>query len=274
MQITLDHQGHRPLRVVQLTDSHLGADDTAELLGMNTDNSLDLVLDMLQQRSDQFDVILVTGDIALHGAREAYERFQNKLARFEQATLWLAGNHDDSAFMRDVVGFGNEMARSALVAGWQLIMLDSVQPNEVGGSLSQSELNFLRHCLQQQPDLPALVALHHHPMAVGCEWLDEQQISNSEEFLDLVRSHANVKVVCWGHVHQIFDTTSAGVRFMSSPSTCVQFAQNSADFKLDPAAPGVRWMELHADGHVDTEIWRLSGVNLNVDLESTGYAQD
>jgi len=272
LHISIDH-GQRPIRIVQLTDCHLGEDDSATLLDMNTDNSLDHVLDMLADRSDEFDLILVTGDIALHGAREAYSRFQTKLSRFEQPTIWVGGNHDNIQYMREVVGFGTEMSRSVSIGDWQLITLDSVDPGAVGGCLSESELRFLRHCLEQDPDRPALIGLHHHPLPIGCDWLDEQQISNSEQFLSIVRSHQNVKAVCWGHVHQDWDTTAAGVRYLSAPSTCVQFAPNSLDFKLDALQPGVRWLELHGDGRVETDVWRLTGVNIHVDLESTGYAQ-
>lgn len=272
LHISTDN-GHKPIRIVQLTDCHLGEDNTATLLDMNTDSSLEHVLDMLDERNDDFDLILVTGDIALHGAREAYSRFQSKLSRFKQPKIWVGGNHDNIEYMREVVGFGTEMSRRVTIGGWQIITLDSVTPGVVGGCLAESELQFLQHCLEQQPDKPALIGLHHHPLPIGCNWLDEQQISNSEQLLSIVRSHHNVKAVCWGHVHQDWDTTAAGVRYLSAPSTCVQFAPNSLDFKLDALQPGVRWLELHADGHVETDIWRLNGVSLHVNLESTGYAQ-
>lgn len=272
MHIKLEH-GQRPVRIVQLTDTHLGETEAETLLGMNTEASLDHVLQMLQERSEQIDLILITGDIALNGARAAYERFQNKMSRFEQPKIWLAGNHDVVAYMREVVGFGSELSRTVLIGGWQLILLDSVEEGKTGGRMSKTELQFLQHCLELHPDMPALIGMHHHPVPIGCAWLDQQQISNSESLLDIVRSHNNVKAICWGHVHQNYDTISGGVRYMAAPSTCVQFAPNSEDFKLDPAMPGVRWLELHADGHVNTEIWRIGGVNLHVDLESTGYEQ-
>ncbi len=272
MHITIDH-GQRPIRIVQLTDSHLGEQENATLLGMNTEQSLAYVIDMLVERSEEFDLILATGDIALNGAPEAYRRFQEKLSRFQQPKVWLAGNHDDSSAMRDVIGYGAEMSRTVQLGSWQLILLDSVVAGEVGGHLAQSELNFLRHCLAGHPDRPALIALHHHPMAIGCDWLDEQQVDNADELLAIVHEYDNVKAVCWGHVHQDFYRCHNDVHYMSAPSTCVQFAPNSPEFKLDSALPGVRWLELQPDGHLATEIWRLTGVHLAVNLESTGYQQ-
>lgn len=273
MRIKIE-QEQRPVRVVQITDAHLGEEENSTLLDMNTDSSLEHVLQMLLDRPEQADLIMITGDIADHGARSAYERFQTKLARFQQPQLWLNGNHDVALRMRDVVGYGSELTRRAFIGNWQLIMLDSVIAGKVGGSLAQSELQYLRNCLSQNPDVPALIGLHHHPIPVGCQWLDQQLIDNSDEFLTLLKQFSCVKAVCWGHVHQDFSQKYGDIDMMSSPSTCVQFAPNSDDFKVDDLAPGVRWLELHPDGRIETEVLRVTGVNFSVDLQSTGYAQE
>lgn len=273
MRIKID-QENRPVRVVQITDAHLGEEENSTLLDMNTDSSLEHVLQMLLDRPEQADLIMITGDIADHGARTAYERFQNKLSRFQQPQLWLNGNHDVAQRMRDVVGYGSELSRRAFIGNWQLVMLDSVITGKVGGSLAQSELQYLRNCLSQNPDVPTLIGLHHHPIPVGCEWLDEQIIDNADEFLTLLKQFSCVKAVCWGHVHQDFSHNYGDIAMMSSPSTCVQFAPNSDDFKVDDLAPGVRWLELYPDGRIETEVLRVTGVNFSVDLQSTGYVQE
>ena len=41
---------------------------------------------------------------------------------------------------------------------------------------------------------------------------------------------------------------------MSTPSTCAQFLPRSEFFALDDRPPGLRWLELHADGHIETEV--------------------
>lgn len=274
MHIKAEYQGSHPLRVVQLSDSHLGETSDTSLLGMNTNQSLTYVLDMLAERQEDIDLMLVTGDIALHGAREAYENLLDKLQRFQFPYVWLAGNHDDAAQMRDVVADRPLLNRRVTIGGWQIILLDSVVPGEVGGQLANSELQFLQHSLSAHPGQPTIVAMHHHPLPVGCDWLDEQQVSNAAALHEVLADHAQVKAVCFGHVHQDFDQTRQKIRFLATPSTCVQFAPDSADFKLDPLAPGVRLLELHSNGQLDTEIIRLQGVDLAVDIESAGYAQD
>ena len=58
---------------------------------------------------------------------------------------------------------------------------------------------------------------------------------------------------------------------MSTPSSCIQFARHSDDFKVDELAPGYRWLRLHADGSIETDVVRVEGVHFPVDLDSGGY---
>ncbi len=270
MHIRLDDSA-RPVRIAHITDTHLGEHADFALLDMETDLSLEYVLQSIEQCTPAPDVILVTGDIADHGSRAAYESLQSKLARFPQPKLWINGNHDAVDSMRSVVGFGSELARRACIGEWQIIMLDTTMRGAVGGVIASSELEFLRDCLQQQPHKFSIVCLHHQPVPIGCRWLDAQKIANADEFLALLNDFSGVRGVLWGHVHQRFEQQRDAVLLMSTPSTCVQFAPGNDEFKVDDKAPGYRWLELHADGHLETEVRRLENAELQVDLLSTGY---
>jgi Icc protein len=57
---------------------------------------------------------------------------------------------------------------------------------------------------------------------------------------------------------------------MGTPSTCFQFAPHSATFAIDDAGPGYRWLELHADGSLESRVGRASGFALNIDLKDRG----
>ena len=41
---------------------------------------------------------------------------------------------------------------------------------------------------------------------------------------------------------------------MSTPSTCLQFLPNSDSFAVDSRPPGYRWVDLMANGRIDTEV--------------------
>ncbi|VDZ71754.1 cyclic 3',5'-adenosine monophosphate phosphodiesterase [Atlantibacter hermannii] len=44
-----------------------------------------------------------------------------------------------------------------------------------------------------------------------------------------------------------------------------------ANFTIDTIAPGWRWLELHPDGTLTTEVERLEGTQFNPDTASEGY---
>ncbi|WP_240500248.1 hypothetical protein [Halioglobus japonicus] len=112
--------------------------------------------------------------------------------------------------------------------------------------------------------------MHHQPVAVGSAWIDEQMVADADAFWALTERFAGVRAVLWGHVHQQIDRQRGSVELMASPSTCVQFAPGSDNFKADAQAPGYRWLDLHPDGRIESAVSRLT-TSLYVDLESGGY---
>lgn len=269
---SIDHDGD-VVRVVQLTDTHLCRESGGTLLGMDTDHSLQAVMDLVRAERPAMDLVLGTGDLSDGGARQAYERLQEYFEQFTRAGFWLPGNHDDRTAMESVDGGSARLRREIRVAGWQILLLDSQVPGQVGGRLGEAELAWLDAALDEatREGLHTLVCLHHQPVAIGCVWLDEQMVADADGFFAVLDRHSCVRGVLWGHVHQQIDRQREGVSLMASPSTCVQFAPGSADFKADDQPPGYRWLDLHADGRIDTAVSRVMDVEFTVELDSGGY---
>jgi Icc protein len=259
--------------IVQLTDTHLCKMQGGTLLGMDTDHSLQSVIDLVKAQRPTMDLLLGTGDLSDQGALEAYRRLQEYFAQLTEANCWLPGNHDDRANMTAVVDNPLRLCREIRLGRWQVLMLDSQVPGEVGGELGPAELAFLEEALAAavKDELYSLVCLHHQPVKIGCEWLDEQMVADASEFFSLLDRFPGVRGVLWGHVHQQVDRLHGDIQLMATPSTCVQFAPGSAGFKADSAAPGYRWLELLPDGTLLTGVSRVEGVAFNVDLDSGGY---
>lgn len=93
------------MKVVQITDLHLGADPgfcMAEWPGRPTLASLSLVLDAIQRTVPDLDALVVTGDVADSGLDEqAYFTLRSELARrggsLLKRTHVIPGNHDRRA---------------------------------------------------------------------------------------------------------------------------------------------------------------------------------
>jgi Icc protein len=97
-------------------------------------------------------------------------------------------------------------------------------------------------------------------------------VSNADQFFEVLDSFEHVRGVLWGHIHQVIDQQRNGVRFMASPSSCIQFAPNSPEFKLDLLPPGYRWLELSPDGTIETGVSRAFDFTVNIDVnDSKGY---
>lgn len=257
------------IRVVQITDTHLGHHEGDRLLSLDADMSLGLVLQHLRDERGQSDVMLATGDISNCGSLESYTRFANLSSGLARHSLWLPGNHDLPDVMSQARG--GELQKSLQVNNWLIVMLDSTARGEVGGSFSEQELAFLTQQLATTDAEHVLVCLHHHPVACGCDWLDQQVVSNADRFFEILDRSDNVRAVLWGHIHQEIDRQRNGIRLLATPSSCVQFEPDSADFKLDENSPGYRWLELYADGQIDTAVSRIETI-FELDYNSSsGY---
>lgn len=276
MNPTDDHQIVTPasdtVRVVQVTDTHLCREPGGKLLGMDTDHSLQAVLRNVSSERSHIDVLLGTGDLADNGSREAYVRLHQALAEMPGKKFLLSGNHDLRAHMAAVAG-SECLCGEIKVGNWQIVMLDSQIPGEVGGRLGDDELARLEAALRrgQSSSLYSLVCLHHQPEPIGCDWLDRQMVEDADAFWNLVDQYPGVRGVLWGHVHQQIDRRRGDTLLMASPSTCVQFKPGSSDFAADDQPPGYRWLDLAADGSISTGVSRVTDVAFTVDLDSKGY---
>ena len=82
-------------------------------------------------------------------------------------------------------------------------------------------------------------------------------------FLRFVDREPRVRCVLWGHVHQDFRAVRKGVHLLGGPSTVANSLPRTRKFSLDLEGPSCRWLELGADGGVETGL-------LRVDQSSTG----
>lgn len=272
-KITQEHSAGRELvaRLVQITDCHLGPEESYVLAGIHTNRSLRAVLKALakeeSRKEDQPVHLMVTGDIAAHGSPGAYDEFLGHIKDWPYH--WLPGNHDDFALMQSISPAVFETVFH--IANWRLISLNSAVPNRVAGNLSRDQLESLRAALQQDSENPVALFMHHPPADIGCRWLDRQQIANGEALAKIVRDHNNIKAIFTGHVHQQVETLFAGVPLLTTPSTCFQFAPGQDDFGLDSLPPGYRRIQLYRDGSFDSQVIYLDDYPESVDVGIQGY---
>jgi Icc protein len=257
--------------LVQLTDSHLFAEAGGKLLGMDTAESLQRVVDLVLTEHPRVDLILATGDLSQDGSLSSYERFRQLSERIAAPVRWCPGNHDELASMQQAAQGSELMAPVLDIGAWRVVMLDTLVPGSVFGMLRAEQLELLERALRQSPERPHLICLHHHPVTIGSRWMDNIGLHNHEALFEVLDRFSCVKALLWGHIHQEFDGWRGGVRLLAAPSTGVQFTPGSEDFQVDTLAPGYRWLRLHADGTLETGVSRVVGMEFEVDYSIKGY---
>ena len=271
--LNLPLAGGASVRVLQITDTHLFAEKDETLLGVNTWESYHAVLQAIHASAREVDLVVATGDLAQDHSSAAYQHFAEGIASFTAPCVWLPGNHDFQPSMYSTLqDAGISPAKRVLVGEhWQILLLDSQVFGVPHGELSDFQLEWLEKRLAEMPERHTLLLLHHHPLPSGCSWLDQHSLRNAGSLDNVLVHYPRVKHLLCGHIHQELDVEWNGRRIMATPSTCVQFKPHCANFTLDTVSPGWRWLELHADGSLTTEVCRLAGAKFHPDTASEGY---
>ncbi len=241
------------LTVLQITDTHLLDSPRDTMHGVNTQDTLEAVLDRAFSQVDP-DVVLATGDIAQVATETVYQRFLDTItSRYEGPCVYVPGNHD----LRDPFDAILSQSRHR-AGGWDIIGIDTHIENHVEGHVDEIELRRLDEELSSA-DGAVLVVGHHCPVDIGSPIFDAHRIVNGDAVTRLLGAHDRVRAYVCGHIHQPFDAFAGDVRILASPSTCFQFASGDADSLIDEdAAPGYRWLELLDDGTLETGVDRVA----------------
>lgn len=255
-------------RVIQLSDLHL-PDDTCSAYHQNFIALLNKALTLHP------DLLLLTGDLVQDGNRHGLDWLFDKLTQTGVAFICIAGNHDVTHENHTHLPFERRtfspiLPDDRLVAchrlqiwlnninAWQILLLNSTVGGEIAGKLSPKSLTWLDDTLKTHQS-NTLLALHHHPLAVGSLWIDAYHLQNFDEFWATLAPYAHVQGVISGHVHQAHALTAPTpypCQFLTCPASSRQFLPFADTFTLDDIACGFRYFELTKE-KFSTQVYRL-----------------
>jgi Icc protein len=242
------------VRLLQFSDLHLFGDPMGRLRGVACLPALRAAIDDANRRIDRIDAVLLTGDL-VQDDPDGYRWVRQTFGASQVPVLCLAGNHDLPDHMRATLDRAPFVIGGATNFGaWTVVMLDSWVANAADGEIGAAQLAALKETLHAHRGQHVLLCLHHHPIRMQSDWLDQVGLRDADEFMSVVHEHPNVRGVLWGHVHQSLDRFVEGVHFMSTPATCAQFVPRSANFAIDDRPPGYRVLDLLPDGSIATEV--------------------
>ena len=257
--------------VLQISDCHLVVAGTS-LIGVDTQASLDAVLSQALSQH-QPDAIVATGDIAHDPARDVYQRFLHTVdAHTDVPLMVVPGNHDVLGVMQAT----DFPLAPITLEHWTLLGIDSHEDELPRANITSKDLDQSTAWLTDAVTRPNLLAATHHPLiGVNCPWLDIDRIQNPQGLADWLtqRSSNTLRGFVFGHAHQIVEATVTRTAhpplpIWGAPSTCFQFAPGSQKFTIGAECPGYRWLFLHDDGSITTQVCRAEDFAINVDLTS------
>ena len=88
-----------PIKLIQISDLHLFKHEAMTLLGVNTQQSLQSVLEMYKKRTNPVDFFILCGDLSQDGSKEAYERIADLFYPLEVPVYFVPGNHDHAPIL-------------------------------------------------------------------------------------------------------------------------------------------------------------------------------
>ena len=253
------------VKIAQITDTHLFPDRKTMSRGVATWYSLRAVLEHVAAK--QPEALLLTGDLANDGDPAAYDHLYELVAPLQIPAYWLPGNHDQLEVAQSVLGrspFITITQEPIAIGAWNLILLDSTLATATYGEGAIDTATLDRLSEQLSTNRPTLIALHHHPLPMGIDWLDTIGVTNAHDFLARLqpgvsphgsKPQTQNKVVLFGHTHLEFAGDRHGVQFYGTPSTCTQVLRDHAS--ETEKLPGFRWLELHPDGSHHSEVIRV-----------------
>ncbi|WP_393055703.1 metallophosphoesterase [Streptomyces sp. LN549] len=201
--------------LAQISDLHLDGSERATRRATR-------VMDYLRALPRPVDALLVTGDIADHGAESEYEEAARILAA-PFPVLTCPGNHDArpayrKALLGEAPGHG-PVNQYSHIAGTAILMCDSTIPGRDEGRLDDETLAWIDTTLTALPqDTPALIAFHQPPVELHHPLPDSGMLEEPGRLADLLAAHPRVVAVLTGHAHTAAASTFAARPLIVGPA--------------------------------------------------------
>lgn len=224
------------MKIIQITDTHLFADDTALMFGVPCNVTFNQTIKHIVENDfKNTDYIFLTGDISQDKSEKSYRIIAESLSALNIPVYWIPGNHDDSALAETVFSQYSNFKRQTHLSTthWHFIFLDSTVENSNSGFLSQTELNLLKYELNRAPnDKKISIVMHHHPIPTQTPLIDKYILEDRADFFNIISGYFVSLIIC-GHVHGDYKINSDNITLEASPSTCMQWKKGAVDLQTN-----------------------------------------
>jgi 3',5'-cyclic AMP phosphodiesterase CpdA len=248
--------------IAQMTDTHIGfagAEGSAEL----NEERFRAVLARLAEGPNRPDMLVLSGDITDCGDAASFTRTAELLADCPFPVWPMVGNHDSRAALFAAfpqVTPDDDFAHYVIEnRGLRIVLLDTLEDGRHSGAFCERRQAWLAARLDEAPDTPTLIFMHHPPVASGIEWMDPGPNEPwVRRFSDAMRGRSQVLAIHCGHLHRPVTARFAGIPLGVAPSVAPLLGLDLTP--VDPDRPDEREIIVaEAPGYA---LHRWDGANL------------
>jgi len=246
------------MKIIQISDTHLFAQDDSQIFGINSNLKFKEVLKkIITDEVRDADLVLLTGDISQDETVESYQYVTRELSLLNLPVYWIPGNHDNLEQLEAVFSQNDQFKRVSKLSlnDWNFVFLNTKLPEHDEGYLSPTELNLLQQEITNSPEHKKIaIIMHHHPGKVGTPLIDNYLLQNAKEFWSIVKNTSVELIIC-GHVHGDYCLKHEGITLESAPATCLQWIKGCKDLEID-ARIGYKVYHFDQDGYsAQAKLW-------------------
>lgn len=211
------------MKVVQISDIHL---HSGTIVGNDPAALFLACMNHIKEHHGDADAIVLTGDLTHLGDQTSYLRLHEFLKSYPLTVNLMIGNHDkrevfQSVFSQvphDDAGFVQYSFNSA---GFRCICLDTVEAGSHSGHLCSARHAWFNNELDKArfDEMPVLLFMHHHPMAVGVWSADVVGLKEPEIFEETLQANGDIiRHLFFGHCHYTVSGSFCGIPFSAPRS--------------------------------------------------------
>jgi 3',5'-cyclic AMP phosphodiesterase CpdA len=216
------------LTIAQITDLHVTTEKDPLNQKRNEDR-LRQVMKAIHALRPRPVAIIASGDLVDRGELEEYLELKRLMSESEIPIYYAMGNHDArEPFLEVFSGAGAQTDENGFVqyaadfGDMRMVVCDTLGgPNH--GEFDDTRAAWLARTLDEAPDRPTAVILHHPPILSGIQWMDPEPDSPwILKLREVLTGREQVKVLMCGHIHRAFNGVFAGHTLSAAPATSIQ----------------------------------------------------
>ena len=256
------------LTIAQITDLHVTTEKDP-LNQRRNEERLRQVMKAVHALRPRPVAIIASGDLVDRGEHEEYLELKRLMAESEIPVFYALGNHDNrEEFLKIFSGPGAQTDPNGFVQyavdfdDMRMVVCDTLEgPNH--GEYCEDRAAWLRATLDEAPDRPTALILHHPPIPSGIRWMDPDPKSPwISRLAEVLRGREQVQTMMCGHIHRAFNGVFAGHTLSSAPATSIQLTLDLTEVDMHvpdgreilvEEPPGFALL-MYQDGHLTTHV--------------------